>query len=132
MSEFKIATSTTGSNPANWSELDQILDANEPDWSYKPWQGVVILGDLTRKGIGYPSATWTWRGISEVDRETLRGFCASLSSEVYISTPTNESSSGVRSWINASAVMNWMDADEEKNVDHTLDFQIEFTKIVEV
>lgn len=132
MPEFKIATIATGNNPNNWSQLDQILDVGEPDWAFQKYQAVIILGDMTKKGIGYPSASWTWRGISETDRETLRAFCADLSAEVYVSTPTNETINGARVWTDASAVMNWLEMDEEKSAERTLDFRIEFTKMVEV
>ena len=132
MPEFLIATLTAGNNPANWSKLGEILDGAEPDYAYKPFQEIIKLGDGSKKGRGYPSAQWSWHGISELDREVLRTFCAGLSADVYICTPTNETSGGDRVWINASATMNWMEADEEKNSDHTLDFQIEFTGMVAV
>lgn len=132
MSEFKIALLSAGDNPNNWDALASILDGPEPDWSYRPYQEAVMLGNGQKRGMGFPSATWTWRGISETDRETLRGYCSGLSAEVYVATPTNETTSGARDWINASAIMQWMDEDEEKNVNHTLDFQVEFTAITEV
>lgn len=131
--EFRIGTST--------SVYDFILLTDllpnygkpiDPDWSFKPYASVAKLGNGHDKGMGFPSAVWRWNQLHDKQREILRTLCPGLSSNVYIRTPVNETSSGAKTWKNFQAIMHWTPEDEDKQVGRTLGIVLLFTHLVEV
>ncbi len=133
---FRIAPIAEGNNPLYWYELNEYLGEADipvtPDWSYRPFvESVRTLGG-SKFGRGYPVATWGMQ-LTAHQRYQLRQICPGLSAQVYIETPTNEVDLyGDPIWIQASAVMNWTDGDEDRQSDKTLNAEIIFTEIVEV
>ena len=80
---------------------------------------------------------WRWKGLRPSQRETLKAFVTGLSTEVYIQTPTNETTSSgtVRTWKNFRCQMLWMPVDENVenvNVNVLKDVDIEFRHCIEV
>ena len=127
------------SNPANWDTLASLLAGTDisplPDWTHTKYSSYSERGDGGRTGHGSPVVAWRWKGLRPAQREILRAFVAGLSTEVYIQTPTNETTSSgtVRTWANYRAQMLWIPADENVsniNVDVLLDVDIEFRHCV--
>jgi hypothetical protein len=85
MSEFKIAEYVYGQ-----AGLDLLSELTEPvpfpQASYKPYAEIEDLGDLTRLGVGWPSAEWRFPILTLVQRNQLREFCLTASEWVYIRT----------------------------------------------
>lgn len=133
---FRIAPIAEGSNPLYWYDLNEYLSqANipvRPDWSYQQFsESVKTLGG-SKFGRGFPVATWAMQ-LNAYQRYKLRLICPGLSAPVYVETPTNELDIyGEIIWIQAQAVMNWTDGEENRQVDKTLDSEIVFTELIEV
>lgn len=131
--EYRIGTST---DIYEFELLSDILPNHgkpvDPDWSYRPYANSVKLGNGHDKGMGYPSATWRWNQLPDAAREVLRTLCPGLSSNVYIRTPINETSSGVKTWKTFQAIMHWTPEDEDKQAGRTLGIVVVFTHLVEV
>ena len=91
---------------------DDIVDLQhrsipQPDtWSYVPYSRVETAGNGTRKGFGFPVATWGWDVMSQHDVNKLLDFIDSddASATVYISTPTDRGASA-QTFDEFSAVM---------------------------
>ncbi len=135
--EFKLAD-TSDPDPDSWPLLQDLIGLlgkpADPQWTYEPYSGYRDLGDGTRRGIGFPVATWHWQHLTDVQRETLRALCPSpaISANVYIRTLTNESTAGVRTYGNFSAVMFWPPTSEDKQAGHVIGFTLEFHNLVAV
>ena len=133
---FRIAPIAEGDNPLYWYDLNDYLSEADipirPDWSYHKYSEVVkTLGGL-KYGRGMSVATWSMT-LTASQRYNLRLICPDLSAQVYIETPTNDLDIyGEIIWIQASAVMNWPEGDENRQSDLTLDTEIVFTELVEV
>ena len=137
--QFKIALLSAGSDSANWDNLaDVLVNADipvRPDWTFQRYSSFVDLDDGSRKGQGLPRATWALSAISEEHRNIFREYCPEdqLSAEIYVMTPTNEfDPSGGFVWFAGSAQMKWTTVDEDKDVNATLGFMIEFDFMEEV
>jgi len=116
---FLIAALATGSNPDNWSIVETLLSSVSADitlrtldWGYQSYSSYDELGNGARLGKGYPRARWTFRGTRPEQRENLKDFCPSLSAQVYIRTPTNETAAGVRIWGDFLCWMHWTVGEE--------------------
>ena len=129
------------SDPANWDALTTLLAGTDisasPDWTHTKYSTYSERGDGGRSGHGTPVVAWRWKGLRQSQRETLRGIITNLSTEVYIQTPTNETTSSgtVRVWANYRCKALWMPADENVsniNVDVLLDVDLEFRHCVTV
>jgi len=138
-STFKIALLSAGTNPASWTAVSTLLsnggDIDQlPDWSFTPYPEFTERGDGGRSGQGLPVAAWRWKALRAEQRENLRDFCSALSAEVYIQTPTNETTSGARVWKNYRCQMLWMPVDENTfdAINTTQDVDLEFRMCVEV
>lgn len=132
-SEFKIGSANTIYDFLPLDEVFQEPSPGDPDWSFQPYSTSVRLADGTLQGNGFPIAKWRWRGMNDIDRETLRDFVGSnLSAEIYIRTATNETSSGAIVYKSFFGIMNWTDTDEDFQGDKVLDLIIIFTHLVEV
>jgi hypothetical protein len=126
-------------DPTHWATLASLLAGTDisasPDWTHTKYSSYSERGDGGRTGRGSPVVAWRWKGLRLSQRETLRAFVTGLSTEVYIQTPTNETTSSgtVRTWANYRAQMLWLPADENVsniNVDVLLDVDIGFRHCV--
>ena len=82
--------------------------------------------------MGLPSATWLL-SLTPTQKYILRQFCLLTSAAVYIETTTNNFDvSGNQEWIQASAIMEWQEGEENIDADITLDLTIRFSHLVEV
>ena len=134
---FRLATLSAGANPIYWDTLQDLLGSAdipiEPDASYRPYAETVKTQAGGKFGRGFAIATWLLTGINAEQKYILRQICPNASADVYIETLTNEYDvSGNRIWIQAQAVMEWMDGDEDIQADYTIDLEILFTHISEV
>lgn len=136
---FLIAALATGSDPDDWTEVQDLLSAVSLDvtlrtleWEYQPYSRSVILGDGTQRGLGYPRVRWLFKGLRPEQRENLKDFCASLSAEVYIRTPTNETAAGVRTWDDFSGILQWTTEPEQVGLNYVEMVELIFTHLVAV
>lgn len=133
--EFKLST-TLGGLTGSTGLLTTLLPNRgmpiDPDYSFKPYAGVKLLGNGKRKGQGFPMAIWRWNRLSDVHRQLLRAFCPDLSADVFIRTVINETAAGVKTWANFSCIMQWTPEDEDKQAGNTLGMVIQFTHLVAV
>jgi hypothetical protein len=134
---FRLAPLSAGDNPIYWDTLQDLLgEADipiEPDASYRPFAEVVTTQGGGRYGRGFASAVWAFNGITPFQKFQLREICPGMSADVYIETPTNDYDMyGDRIWIQARAVMNWTEGEEDIQADRTLDIEVVFTELVEV
>lgn len=138
--DFLIAALATGSNPDNWSVVSTLLSSASADissaraleWEYQPYSRAVVKGNGLKQGLGYPRARWLFKGLRFEQRENLKDFCAALSAEVYIRTPTNETTAGARTWDDFSAILNWTESTELVGVNHVENIELVFTHLVAV
>lgn len=135
--EFKL-TDLSNPDPASWPLLSTTL-ANlgkpvDPLWTYEAGSSYKLLGDGTRRLMGFPVATWHWNFLNDACREALRAFCSApaISAPVYIRTLTSETSGGVRTYGNFQAVMFWPPAAEDRQAGNVLGFTLEFHRMVGV
>jgi hypothetical protein len=103
--------------------LDKPVD---PEWTFAPFAAHLDLADGSRSGIGFPRTTWAWKHRKDVHMEVLRAICPGLSAQVYIRTPTNDTSSGARVFRTFHAQMLWMPDTEDKQAGYTLEVNFEF------
>lgn len=136
---FLIAALATGSDPDDWTEVQDLLSAASADitlraleWEYQPYSKAATLGDGTKRGLGYPRARWLFKGLRPEQRENLKDFISALSAEVYIRTPTNETAAGVRTWDDFSALAHWTEGPELVGVNHVEMIELVFTHLVAV
>jgi len=137
--DYLLAAKATGNDPDDWSVVATLLGDSTDitsdralDWTFQPYVNYVSLADGTRFGRGSPVVTWTFRALRPLQREALRDFCLSLSSEVYIRTPTNEYQSGARVWRDYLCTMLWTPAAEIIGVNAVEDVQIIFRNCLDV
>lgn len=123
---FSFSIGTSIGAMTNLEQLEVPLLA--PHAIFKPYQKLVTLGDLSAKGIGYPSAVWTWGVLTDVQRDQLREFCSAESAEVYITTPTNDNQSEYKTFLGK---MVWP-PEEENDADARVGFSVAFIGLVEV
>jgi hypothetical protein len=97
-----------------------------PHAIYKSYQNIVPLGDMTTRGIGFPSAVWRWASLTDAQRDQLRSFCAGSSAEIYIRTRTNENTNEYKSF---KGVMIWP-TEEDPDSYSKVDFIITFVGLV--
>jgi hypothetical protein len=133
---FRLVTTSAGSNPLYWDSLQDVLgEANipiVPDASYMPYRDVVNLANGQKRGMDLPSATWVMT-VTGTQKYILREICPGASANVYVETPTNDYDiSGDREWIQAAAVMEWHDGEEDIDADITRDLTLTFSHLVEV
>lgn len=130
---FMIATFETGSNPAYWSILQNVIGVMDivadPDWSYSPFSETVELGSTASFGRGFAIVEWHWNGLREVQQEALRAFCPipNITEKVYICSPSNETLTGDIYWVYALAQLHWPSGDQEKAGTILRDFALRFT-----
>jgi hypothetical protein len=112
--EFLIAAFATGVNPANWTKLETLLAEDNDislralEWTHEPYSKYIKLASGAIKGLGFPIVVWQFSNLRIGQREALRDFCADLTSRVYIRTPTNETTNGVRVWADYLCNLNWV------------------------
>ena len=135
--QFLIAALATGSNPANWTTLESLLGTNDVtlravEWTFEGSSSYVTLASGKTRGLGYPIAKWTFKALRPEQRENIRDFCTGLSADVYIRTPTNETSTGTRVWDDYQAIMNWMNRSELIGVNYVEEIEITFSNLIPV
>ena len=132
-STFYIGTSIgTGGDFATLKSLFANLNKPvDPDWTFSPFSANFDQSDGGRAGVGLPRATWTWQHRKDVHLEVLRTICPGVSAQVYIRTPTNATISGASVWHTYLCQMIWTSETEDKQAGYTLEFLLEFRKLVE-
>lgn len=125
---FKIGTTLMG-----MQELPTLFGRSgvfDPDYSFQPFATSIDLADGTRKGQGFPRATWRFNHLEDEDRDAIKGLCPNLSALVYIETATNDVDLYGVVFEQYLAVMRWTPEDEDKAAGHTLGIVIEFTHLI--
>lgn len=97
-----------------------------PAWTWAPYSSEIDLWDGSKKGMGSPVATWSWGFLKKAQRAMLKTFCAGRSAQVYIKTYKADRTTAVY-----RAVMVWP-AEEEDTAERTLDFTLEFRRMVAI
>ena len=98
-----------------------------PKVRYYPGGESVVLGDGSKRWVGFPSATMTWGFISQANRDALRAYCAGASATVYISIPVNDNQD---EYVDFQATMFWPD-EEERDASRRKEFVIEYKRLIE-
>jgi hypothetical protein len=102
-----------------------------PDWTFAPYSEQITKANAGVAGVGFPRASWTWKFRNDKQIEVLRALCPGASAAVYIRTPTNEVDLyGSPVWATFSCQMIWVAIDEDKQAGYTLDFTLEFRRLV--
>lgn len=138
--DFLIAALATGTDPNNWSVVDTLLSNVSSDitgdrateWEFIPYASEAGLANGKRFGRGYPIARWKFRALRPEQRENLRDFCTGLSADVYIRTPTNETSAGSRTWDDFQAILQWTSGAELVGVNYVEEVVLEFTHLIAI
>lgn len=122
-SKFKI-----GFTSGSLVQLD-ALGVDDPKSTYHPNSQLLQLGDGTVRGGGWVTATWTWKALSQSQRDTLRGFIPGQSAVVYIATRTLDNAS---SYANFQAVAIWPTQEEYLDATRRPDFALKFQRLVAI
>lgn len=129
---FRIGTDLETDFDLLTTQLANMQKPITPDWTFQPYATVVRLGSGKTRGQGFPIAKWRWNFMSNTNREILREFCPDLAADIYIYTPTNETTTGVKTWKAFQGVMNWTPEEESKAGRVTLGLLLIFTHLEEV
>lgn len=135
--DFLIAAYATGNNPDNWSVVSTLLSSVSADissarvleWEYQPYSSIVELADGEQFGRGSAQARWIFGALRPEQRENLKDFCTGLTAQVYIRTPTNETSAGVQVWRDALCWMHWNIGPELWGINAVQEIEIRFTQL---
>jgi len=132
--EFLIDVNTDPT-PATWVTVESLLagydiSLDALNWSHEDFSRYERIGNGYMKGYGLPIVRWTFRALKPVQRENLRDYCTSLTSEVYIRTPSNETAAGVRIWKDYLCLMNWVTRAEVMGYDAIEEVEIVFTRCI--
>jgi hypothetical protein len=135
---FLIASLATGPDPDDWDVVEDELAAISLDitlraleWEYQSYVSTVRLANGQDFGRGYPTAAWKIT-LRPEQREYFREYCSGLSADVYIRTPTNETSSGELAWSDFQAIMHWTAGPELYAVNAVEEVTMIFTHMVQV
>ena len=128
---FYIGESLEDADFLTLNELFDTVTAIAPDATFNPFAGSHEDLNGQRTGIGLPIASWKWKHRDDLDVEALRALCPFLSATVYVRTLINEVDIyGARIYRTFQAVMLWPEEGEEKEVNTTLGFEINFRHMV--
>ena len=121
--------------PATWVTVESLLagydiSLDALNWSHEDYSGYIRLGSGQMRGTGFPVVRWIFRALRPTQRENLRDHCTSVSSEVYIRTPTNETVAGVRVWKDYLCIMNWVTRAELMGLDAVEEVEMTFTRCI--
>jgi len=132
----------TNSDPDTWSVVSTLLSSVSSDITvdgalesdYQPFSGYINLGDKVTRGIGLPVASWRFKALRLEQRENLRDFVSSQTTEVYIRTRTNETVDGVRVWKDFLCLAKWVERPEinQDGIDAVMQVIINFEHMVDV
>lgn len=103
------------------------VPVSAPKSTFTPYADEVTLVSGLVRGVGYPTATWTWNVITREERDALRTFCTGKSSRVYIKTKTMDSADSYHTYY---AVMVWDTQEEERDTQRRLELKITFKTMV--
>lgn len=135
---FRLAPISAGSNPDNWSTLDELIGMADmpadPDAKFRRFSSATKTLGGSLFGRGFSIATWELTGLVGEQKVALRNICPGLSAPVYIETMTNDYDlcSNERIWIQAQAIMEWPAGEEDIQDEKTLGLLLSFTKLVEI
>ncbi len=127
ISKFEIGTSYAG-----LTKLDALTTrVPDPKTEYRPYAKTALLGDGSRRGLGYPVVIWNFGLLTQAQRDQLRSYCSSgPSANVFIRTRTDESDESEDIVYAAyQAVMHWPEQ-EDYDTTRRLDFRLEFRAMV--
>jgi hypothetical protein len=122
--DFEIGTSV--GTLTNIEELDTPLPG--PFSTYKRYQTLVDLGDLSARGFGRPTATWHWDFLTHAQRDQLKVYCADASAAIYIKTKKRHATEAYQVF---SCKMIWPE-EEDVQFEVVRDFTVVFRDLVEV
>jgi hypothetical protein len=86
MNELAIAAYDDGINALTALSELIVPILSPPQAPFKPYAELEDLGDVTKLGIGWPSAEWRFPVLQVDELAQLREYCPEASAEVYIST----------------------------------------------
>lgn len=137
--QFLIALEATGNNPAAWSVVETLLSTTDSSvgiealaWTHEDYSRYEDVASGHTAGLGFPIATWTLRAPSMLQRENLRDFCSGPSASVYIRTPSNETTAGVRVWKDYLCIAHWVQRPELVDFAYVEQVEITFTHCEDV
>jgi len=120
MSEFSIAVYADGQGGLDLLSA-LTVPVPWPQASYRMYAETQDLADLTKIGVGWPSAEWRFPVLTLAQRHQLREFCATASARVYIRTIDDEGE-----YADYLAVMVWPEEDPAIRAGFVLDLVIRF------
>ncbi len=98
-----------------------------PKSTFTPYADEQALVSGLVRGVGYPTATWTWGVLTRQERDALRAFCPGKSARIYIRTKTMDSADSYHTY---QAVMVWATQEEERDTQRRLEFKVDFKSMV--
>lgn len=123
ISDYQIATTQVGLTNVN----ALATPVSDPRSTYTPYAEEIALSSGLVRGMGYPTATWSWDIISRAERDMLRTFCPGKSATVYIRTKTMDTADSYHTF---QCVMVWPTQDEERTYQRRMQFKISFKTMV--
>jgi hypothetical protein len=94
-----------------------------PQSGYRPYSVTVTLGDGTLQGHGMPIVTWHWAFVTVAERDVfVDGLDGALSGPAFIRTRLPDNT-----WATFECIQNMPTGEENLQVGHILNFDIEFT-----
>lgn len=122
---YKIGTSV-----ATLTNLESLsTPVRPPKYTFRPCAEVRKLVSGLARGVGWPVATWRFSQITTRERDMLRTFCGGTSARVYITTRTNDSADGYKTFL---ATMIWPTQNEDYEAHYRKEFVVEFIALEEV
>lgn len=120
MSEFSIAEYDDGQIGMDYLSA-LTIPVPFPQASYRTYTEIHDLADLTKLGVGWPSAEWRFPMLTLAQRNQLRGYCTTASARVYIRTIDDEGE-----YADYLAVMVWPEEDPAIQAGLVFDLVIRF------
>ena len=105
-------------------------DMPYPEAQFAEFVTVVELASGHEKGLGLPSAQWTFGLLTQAQRDALRVYCPGVSSDVVIKTRTNDNGGEYKVY---SAIMKWPKPDGERfDAERYVELTVLFQYMVEI
>lgn len=120
---FKMGTSTSGMLYTESLPVPFTVGF----FTYKPYQDVVDVGDLSTRGVGHAEATWRQGFMTRAQRDQARIFCPGASATVYIDTRVNDDAN----YHTFKTKMHWPE-EEDPQAGRFLDVLFRFSIIEEI
>ena len=123
--DFRISTTAVSGSGAKLENLATPVDY--PKSLFTPYSDEQILVSGLTRGVGFPTATWSWDVLPRAQRDMLRTFCPGKSANVFIRTKTMDTND---SYDDFSAIMVWPTQEEERDTERRVKFKITFRFLV--